>query len=160
MEQPAYNMLERPKVEREFAHLYREVGLGLTVFSPMRQGILSGKYRNGIPENSRFAKKEDISFIKDWWAREDAQKTFQAAVDKANAVAPIADKLGIKQSTLALAWVLKNPNVSSAIIGASSPEQVYENIRAIEAQKLLTDEIMEEIEQALQNRPEVVTMRF
>ncbi|ROT41122.1 voltage-gated potassium channel beta-1 subunit [Sodiomyces alkalinus F11] len=160
MEQPAYNMLERQKVEREFAHLYREVGLGLTVFSPMRQGILSGKYRNGIPENSRFAKKEEIDFIKNWWDRENAQKTFQEVVAKANAVAPIADKLGIKQSTLALAWVLKNPNVSSAIIGASGPEQVYENIRAIEAQKLLTDEIMQEIEEALQNQPEVVTPRF
>ncbi|KZL78897.1 voltage-dependent potassium channel beta subunit, partial [Colletotrichum incanum] len=159
MEQPSYSMLDRKKVEHEFFHLYREVGTGLTVFSPLRQGILSGKYKNGIPEDSRFG-SENIGFIKDFWKRENAKKQFQDLVDKANKVEPIAEKLGIKMATLALAWVLKNKNVSSAIIGASSPEQVFENIRAIGAQEKLTPEIMKEIDEALDNKPDAITPRF
>ncbi|EEY14173.1 hypothetical protein D7B24_004387 [Verticillium nonalfalfae] len=159
MEQPAYNALDRKKVELDFVHLYREVGLGLTVFSPMRQGILSGKYKNGIPDDSRFAQK-DVGFIGDYWKKENAKAEFQALVDKANGLAPIAERLGIKQSTLALAWVLKNPNVSSAIIGASGAEQVYENIRAISAQEKLTPEVLEEMEKVLQNKPAAITPRF
>lgn len=159
MEQPCYNALDRQKVEGEFAHLYREIGLGLTVFSPLRQGILSGKYRNGIPDDSRYGSKE-IGFINNWWSREGAKKEFEGLVAKANKLGPIADRLGIKQSTLALAWVLKNPNVSSAIIGASSPEQVFENVRAVAAQEKLTDDVMEEIEKALENKPTAITPRF
>ncbi|WYZ41846.1 hypothetical protein EsH8_V_000741 [Colletotrichum jinshuiense] len=159
MEQPSYSMLERKKVEHEFFHLYREVGTGLTVFSPLRQGILSGKYKNGIPENSRYG-SENIGFIKDYWKRENAKQQFQELVDRANKIEPIAEKLGIKMATLALAWVLKNKNVSSAIIGASSPEQVFENIRAIGAQEKLTPEILKEIDEALGNKPDDIIPRF
>lgn len=159
MEQPAYNALERQKVEGEYAHLYREIGLGLTVFSPMRAGILSGKYNNGIPEDSRYGSK-GISFIKDYWKQEKAKKQFEAWVEKARKLAPVAERLGIKQSTLALAWVLKNPNVSSAITGASSPEQVYENVRAVAAVELLTNDVMEEIEGILENKPAEIIKRF
>ncbi|KAK4237766.1 dihydroceramide delta(4)-desaturase [Achaetomium macrosporum] len=151
MEQPRYNMLERIQVEREYAHLYREVGLGLTVFSPMRQGILSGKYKNGIPEGSRFAQTQ-VEFIAGFW-KQTGKAEFQAMADTVSKLEPIAERLGIKQSVLALAWVLANPNVSSAITGASSPAQVYENIEAVRAYKKLTPEIMKEIDDILNNKP-------
>ncbi|KAL7622929.1 hypothetical protein AAE478_006608 [Parahypoxylon ruwenzoriense] len=158
MEQPAYNMLDREKVEREYAHLYREIGLGLTVFSPMKQGILSGKYKSGIPDDSRFA-QEQVEFIAGFWKRTGKEK-WEATVEQVNKLEPIATQLGIKQSQLALAWVLKNPNVSSAITGASSPEQVYENVRAIEAVDKLTPEIIAQIDEILQNKPPAVVERF
>lgn len=158
MEQPCYNMLQREKVETEFAHLYREVGLGLTVFSPMRQGILSGKYKDGIPEDSRFSQKE-VEFINGFWQRTD-KATWEAIVQQVNKLAPIADRLGVKQSQLALAWVLSNKNVSSAITGASSPEQVYENCKAVAVVDKLTPEILKEIDEVLNNKPPTILARF
>ncbi|KAI0134694.1 putative voltage-gated K channel beta subunit [Xylariales sp. AK1849] len=158
MEQPAYNMLQREKVETEFAHLYGEVGLGLTVFSPMRQGILSGKYKDGVPEDSRFG-QEQVEFVKGFWQRTGKEK-WDGIVAQVNKLQPVADKLDIKLSTLALAWVLKNPNVSSAITGASSPEQVYENALAVGAVDKLTPQILDEIDEILQNKPPAITSRF
>ena len=158
MEQPEYNMLNREKVEVEYAHLYREVGTGLTVFSPLRQGLLSGKYKDGIPEDSRFAQQQ-VEFIKGWWQRTGKEK-FDEIVKQVNQLEPIAQELGIKMSTLALAWVLKNPNVSSAITGASSIDQVYENVRAVAAVEKLTPEIMEKIDSILNNKPPAIVERF
>jgi aryl-alcohol dehydrogenase-like predicted oxidoreductase len=151
-------MLERIQVEREYAHLYREVGMGLTVFSPMRQGILSGKYKNGIPDGSRFAQTQ-VEFIAGFW-KQTGKEQFQEMADQVAKLEPIAERLGIKQSVLALAWVLANPNVSSAITGASKPEQVYENIEAVRAYKKLTPEIMAEIDETLNNKPPAVEMRY
>ncbi|CAM1500872.1 Fc.00g100340.m01.CDS01 [Cosmosporella sp. VM-42] len=158
MEQPAYNMLDRAKVETEFHHLYREVGLGLTVFSPMKQGILSGKYRDGIPDNSRFAQKE-IEFVNGFWQRTDKAK-WDGVIQQVNQLEPIAEKLGVKQSQLALAWVLSNKNVSSAITGASSPAQVYENCKAVAVVDKLTPEILKEIDEILNNKPPEITARY
>ncbi|KAI1178676.1 NADP-dependent oxidoreductase domain-containing protein [Nemania sp. FL0916] len=158
MEQPEYNMLNREKVELEYAHLYREVGTGLTVFSPLRQGLLSGKYRDGIPEDSRFAQQQ-VEFIAGWWKRTGKEK-FDEIIAQINQLEPIANDLGIKMSTLALAWVLKNPHVSSALTGASSPDQVYENVRAVEAVERLTPEIMDKIDEILNNKPPAVVERF
>lgn len=158
MEQPCYNMIDREKVEKEFAHLYRETGLGLTTFSPLKQGILTGKYKDGIPEDSRFSQTQ-VEFIKGYWKRT-GKDTWDAVVQKVNKLQPIADKLGVKMSVLALAWVLKNPNVSSAIIGASSPEQVFENMLALGVVDKLTPEIMDEIDGILENKPPAVVPRF
>ncbi|RYO83113.1 hypothetical protein DL766_004447 [Monosporascus sp. MC13-8B] len=158
VEQPAYNMLDRQRVEREYAHLYREVGLGLTVYSPLKQGILSGKYRDGVPAGSRFA-QEQVEFIAGYWKRT-GKDTWDAVVQQVNQLLPIADELGVKLSQLALAWVLKNPNVSSAITGASSPEQVYENVRAVEVVDKLTPEILQKIDRILGNKPPAITARF
>ncbi|KAI2624043.1 putative voltage-gated K channel beta subunit [Xylaria nigripes] len=149
MEQPQYHLLCREKVELEFAHLYREVGLGLTVFSPLAQGLLSGKYKDGVPKDSRFAQMK---------ARHTAE--FNERIEQARRLQPIADSLGMKMSTLALAWVLKNPHVSSAIIGASSPEQVYENVRAIAAVEKLTPAVMEQIDEVLGNKPAKIIARY
>jgi aryl-alcohol dehydrogenase-like predicted oxidoreductase len=158
MEQPVYNMLERQKVEAEFAHLYRETGMGLTVFSPLRQGILSGKYKDGIPEDSRFAQTQ-VNFIKGYWQRTGKERWDQV-IEQVNKLEPIAQRLGVKMSVLALAWVLTNPHVSSAITGASSPDQIYENMEALAAYKSLTTEVMDEIDKILNNKPPAVTMRF
>jgi voltage-dependent potassium channel beta subunit len=158
MEQPQYNMLERSKVEGEFAHLYREIGLGLTVFSPLKQGILSGKYKDGIPDDSRFA-QTSVEFIKGYWKRT-GKEQWDDVVQKVNKLEPIAERLGVKQNVLAIAWVLKNPNVSSAITGASSPEQVFENCRAVGVVDKLTPEIMAEIDELFNNKPPAITARF
>ncbi|KAK0652961.1 NADP-dependent oxidoreductase domain-containing protein [Cercophora newfieldiana] len=125
MEQARYNMLERHKVENDFAHLYREHGLGLTAFFPLR-----------------FAQTK-VEFVAGYWSGQEKSKAWY-----------------LKQSVLALAWVLANPNVSSAITGASNPQQVYENIEAIAAYKKLTPEILAEIDEILNNKPPVIVQRF
>lgn len=158
MEQPAYNMLEREKVEKEFYNLYREVGLGLTVFSPMKQGILSGKYKDGIPDNSRFA-QTGVEFIDGWWKATGKEK-WDGIVETVNKLQPITEKLGVKQSQLALAWVLSNKNVSCAITGASSAEQVYENVKAVAIVDKLTPEIFKEIDEILNNKPPTRPQRY
>ncbi|VBB76448.1 Putative voltage-gated potassium channel subunit beta [Podospora comata] len=159
MEQPRYNMLERLRVESTLAHLLRTpTSLGLTVFSPLRQGILSGKYKYGIPPDSRFAQTQ-LEFISGFWKRT-GKEEFQEMVDTVSKLEPIAERLGVKQSVLALAWVLANKHVSSAITGASSPEQVYENVEALRVYKLLTEEVMGEIDEILGNKPPAVVMRF
>jgi len=158
MEQPKYNALDREKVELEYAHLYRETGMGLTVWSPLAQGVLTGKYKDGIPDDSRFAQNQ-VEFIAGYWKRT-GKSDWDQVVQRVNKLQPIADELGVKMSGLALAWVLKNPNVSSAITGASSPEQVLENVKAIEVIDKLTPEIMEKIDSILENKPPAVTPRF
>lgn len=158
MEQPEYNMLKREKVELEFAHLYREVGLGLTTFSPLRLGILSGKYNDGIPEDSRLAQTQ-VEYIAGLWKRT-GKDEFAATVAQVAKLKPIADKLGVSQSVLALSWVLHNQNVSSAIMGASKPAQVFENAKAISTYKKLTPELLEEIDSILNNKPPAIIGRF
>ncbi|OTB09066.1 hypothetical protein M426DRAFT_316358 [Hypoxylon sp. CI-4A] len=158
VEQPQYNMLDREKVEREYAHLYREVGLGLTVFSPLKAGLLSGKYKDGIPSDSRFA-QESVEFIAGYWKRT-GKEQWDGTVKRINELEPIAKELGVKQSQLALAWVLKNPRVSSAITGASNPQQIYENLQALEVVDKLTPEILDKIDGILGNKPPAIIERF
>lgn len=158
MEQPQYNMLARQKVEAEFERLYEEVGLGLTIFSPLKIGILTGKYNDGIPKDSRLGASND-KFVQGMNKRigDDSWKKDIGTV--AN-LKPIADKLEISQATLAMAWVLKNKNVSSAITGASRPEQVYDIVKSLDAISKLTPEILEEIDTVLGNKPTLLTRRF
>jgi aryl-alcohol dehydrogenase-like predicted oxidoreductase len=158
MEQPHYNMLAREKVEKEYEHLYEETGLGLTIFSPLKMGILTGKYNEGIPEDSRLGSSED-PFIKGMNKRF-GDESWKNDIEVVAKLKPIADKLEIKQATLAMAWVLKNKNVSSAITGASRPEQVYESVKALSAVEKLTPEIMKEIDEILGNKPAVMVRRF
>jgi len=158
MEQPAYNILERNKVELEYAHLYRETGLSLTVFSPLNKGILSGKYKDGIPDDSRFA-QTSVDFVEGYWKRT-GKEQWNAIIQQVNKLEPIAEKLGVKMSSLALAWVLKNPNVASAIMGASSAAQVYENCRAVAVVEKLTPEIMKEIDDIMGNKPPAIIQRY
>ncbi|CZS77955.1 unnamed protein product [Fusarium graminearum] len=158
MEQPEYNMLTRTKVESEFVHLYREVGTGLTVFSPLAMGLLTGKYNDGIPDDSRLGVSDDkfVKLTKSEFGNEEGKKM----LDKIARLKPVAESLGTSQAILALAWVLKNKNVSSAITGASRPEQILESVKVFSILPKLTDEIMEEIDNILGNRPTPYTSRF
>lgn len=158
MEQPQYNMMAREKVEKEYEHLYPEIGLGLTIFSPLKGGILTGKYNEGIPEDSRLATSKD-QFLLDMRKRFGDDK-WQEEIGLVLKLKTIADKLKITQSTLAMAWVLKNKNVSSAITGASRPQQVYDSVAAIPAMEQLTPEVMAEIDEILGNKPAPMTWRF
>ncbi|KAI2605806.1 Aldo/keto reductase [Hypoxylon fragiforme] len=158
MEQPLYNLLDRERVEREYAHLYRETGLGLTVYSPMKSGMLTGKYTDGVPPDSRFA-QEGVEYIAGYWRRT-GKEAWDANIARVNRLRPIAEQLGVTQGQLALAWVLRNPHVSSAITGASRPEQVYENVRALEVVDKLTPEILEKIDEILENKPPAIVERF
>lgn len=146
MEQPQYNMLERHRVEMEYARLYKTYGLGTTIWSPLASGVLSGKYNEGFRSDTRLS-IPGMEWLKD-----------SALVEKnltiARALAKLASRLGISQAVLAIAWCLKNPNVSTVILGASKEEQLRENLKALEAQSLLTADVMEEIEQILKNKPE------
>ena len=158
MEQPQYNMLSREKVESEYIHLYEEVGLGLTIFSPLKIGILTGKYNEGIPKDSRLGSSQD-AFVKGFTKRV-GDESWKKDIEVVAKLKPIAEKLGISQATLAMAWVLKNKNVSSAITGASRPEQVYDSVKALSAVEKLTPEVLEEIDGILGNKPPVMTRRF
>ncbi|KAK5287531.1 hypothetical protein LTR20_010518 [Exophiala xenobiotica] len=158
MEQPQYNMLARDKVEREFALLYENYGLGLTIFSPLKTGILTGKYNDGIPEDSRIAKATEgyTTSQRESYGNEEWQKT----LTQVKQLKPVADKLVTDQATLALAWVLKNPRVSSAITGASKVEQVWKSVKALELLPKLDGKLMSEIDGILGNKPTTLYRRL
>lgn len=149
MDQPQYNMFHRDKVEREFARLYDEIGLGTTIWSPLASGLLTGKYNDGVPDDSRLA-MEDYD-----WLREQLLETESGRqkLKKVKELAPIAEGLDISMPQMALAWCLKNKDVSTVITGASKPKQVKENMKAIDAVDKLDDEVMARIEDVLENKP-------
>ena len=148
MEQPQYNMLHRERVEAEYRPLYETLGLGTTIWSPLASGILTGKYRDGIPEGSRVTLPGY-----EWLRRRFESEEGQAMIAKARALEPIADELGCKLSQLAIAWCLTNPRVSTVILGASRVEQLDENLDALEVVEKLTGDVAERIEEILDNRP-------
>ena len=157
MEQPQYNMLARERVEKDYLLLYDQVGLGLTPFSPLRAGILTGKYSEGVPEDSRMATSEAFKrMMQKRFEGEDWQKE----IETVRKLKPIADKLGCTQTCLAMAWVLKNDKVASAITGASRPEQIVESIKSLAIVPKLTYGIMDEIDAILGNKPEALVMRY
>lgn len=149
MEQPEYNMFHRQRVEAEYAPLYREIGLGTTIWSPLASGMLTGKYNRGIPDGSRISLKGYDWLRKQFEGEEAAQK-----LGKVERLTQIAGDLGCSVAQLALAWCLKNPHVSSVITGASRAEQVVENMKALEVTAQLSDDVMQQIEDILQNKPE------
>ena len=137
MEQPQYNLFERKKVEREYARLYDDWGLGLTTWSPLASGLLTGKYADGIPEGSR-ASLPGYEWLRDYVT--DPKKTAQVTE-----LTAIAERLGVTTSQLAIAWCAANPNVSTVITGASNVSQVHENLEALDALAQLTPELLAEI---------------
>jgi len=140
VEQPQYNLLHRDRVEKEYARLYEDIGLGTTIWSPLASGLLSGKYQNGIPAGSR------ATLPGYEWLR--ASLTDPARLKKVDALGAIAADLDVPLADLALAWCVKNPHVSTVITGASSAQQVRENMKAIDVLELLSDEVMERIDVA------------
>ena len=145
VEQTQYNMFERFKIELDYLPIYQNVGLGTTIWSPLAAGLLTGKYNNGIPEGSRLA-IEGFGWLKERWIQD----------EKLNAVkqlAGIADSLGFSLSALSIAWTIKNPNVTTAILGASKASQLEENLKALEVLPLLDQGTMARIEKILNNKP-------
>jgi voltage-dependent potassium channel beta subunit len=140
MEQPQYNLFTRRRVEREFARLYGSIGLGLTTFSPLASGILTGKYDKGIPKGSRM----DLPGYE--WLRNSAFKPER--VEAARRLQDSARELGCSPAQLALAWCASHPNVSTVITGASSPEQVKENMKALDVLPKLGEEMRRRVEDA------------
>lgn len=145
MEQPQYNMFERYKMEMDYLPVFKNTGLGTTIWSPLAAGFLTGKYLNGIPENSRLA-IEGFDWLKDRWLQ-------QEKMDKLKKLVALANTLGVSMASLAIAWTIKNPNVTTAILGATRKEQLTENLKALDALKILTPEVLLEVEKILQNKP-------
>ena len=140
-EQPQYNLLARDRVEREYARLYDDIGLGATTWSPLASGLLTGKYRAGIPAGTRGA-LEGYGWLAD-------RLTDPKELAKVERLRPVADELGISIAQLSLAWCLLNPHVSTVITGASRPSQVTENFEALDAVALLTPDVVGRIEAAV-----------
>ncbi len=146
MEQPQYNMLHRQKVEVEFNQIYKTVGLGTTIWSPLASGVLTGKYnQKAQPKDTRLV-MEGMDWLKD-------SVVTKENLDKVAKLEKIAKKLGLSLPVLAITWCLKNENVSTVMLGASKLSQLEENFKAIEAKAKLTPEVMEEIEKVLNNKP-------
>lgn len=145
MEQPQYNLFERYKVEKEFLPVYDFVGLGTTIWSPLASGLLTGKYNNGIPENSRLALPE-MSWLKDKVIAEDKIK-------KVKELSELAKELGISMASLSIGWCIKNPHVTTAILGATKKEQLLDNLKAVDAIQKLTPDILERIERIMYTNP-------
>ncbi len=148
MEQPQYNLLHRDKFEIEYSKLYKEIGLGTTIWSPLASGLLSGKYIDKTPEDTRINRpgmewlKENITGTEAQWKHE-----------KIKQLKVVADDLGTTLNRLSIAWVLKNPNVSTAILGASKTEQLTDNLKSLEVMPLLTNEVMDRIDNIIGNKP-------
>lgn len=146
MEQPQYNMFVRDKVEVEFKQIYKTVGLGTTVWSPLASGLLTGKYNSGLPKDTRLG-MEGLEWLKDRLIAEEN-------IRKVKELTELAKELGTTMPLMALAWCLKNPDVSTVILGASKKVQLQENLKAFGIMHMLNDDVMAKIESILDNAPE------
>ena len=147
VEQPQYNLLERDKIENEFLMVFNTVGMGTTIWSPLASGLLSGKYNDGIPDDSRFA-LQGFDWLKDRWVVDDK-------LNKVRELTTFANELGVSVASLSIAWTIKNPNVTTAILGATKKEQLTENLKALDALPKLTPEVMQKIEDIMQSKPKL-----
>jgi voltage-dependent potassium channel beta subunit len=149
MEQPQYNLFERDKVERDYEPIYDTYGLGTTIWSPLASGLLTGKYNNGVPQDSRAALPGYE------WLREIVEgPKGKRRLPQVAALAKIAEGAGLPIHHMALLWCLRNPRVSTVILGASKLEQLHDNLKALEHKAALTPEVLAAIEDVVQNKPE------
>ena len=145
MEQPQYNMFHREKVEVEYDKIYKTVGLGTTIWSPLASGLLTDKYLNEFPEDTRLSMKE-LEWLKELALTEEK-------LNKVKALNTLAKDLGTSLAKLAIAWCLNNDNVSTVILGASKPHHLKETLESFELEEKMTQEVMERIETILENKP-------
>lgn len=145
MEQPQYNLFERNKLENEFLEIFKNVGMGTTIWSPLATGLLTGKYNDGIPKGSRFA-LAGFDWLKDRWMADDKIK-------KVKKLTEFATKLGTTPAALSIAWCIKNPNVSTAILGATKKQQLLDNLKSLEVVPMLTPDVMDKIEAIMKTKP-------
>ncbi len=148
MEQPQYNMFHRERFEKEYKPLYKNFGLGTTIWSPLASGVLTGKYNDGLPNDGSRLSRENLA-----WLREN-NLTEERLVISRKLTAFAQKELGVSMASLALAWCLKNPNVSTVILGATKLSQLEQNLQSLEVVPLLTDSVMDSIEGILGNKPE------
>ena len=154
MEQPQYNLFERHKVEADYAPVYDSFGLGTTIWSPLASGVLTGKYNDGVPADSRM-NLPGYEWLRDEWAKPEGV----AKLAKVRALAGLAKKVGMPIHHLALLWCLANPRVSTVILGASKVAQLTDNLGALQSKAMMTPEVLAEIEVIMANKP-VATQRF
>lgn len=145
VEQPQYNLLERNKMEHEFLMIFKTVGMGTTIWSPLASGLLTGKYNNGIPEGSRFA-LEGFDWLKNQWMVDDK-------LAKVKKLGELAKELATSMATLSIAWCIANPNVTTAILGATKKEQLTENLKALNVLPKLNAEVLKHIDDIMQTKP-------
>jgi voltage-dependent potassium channel beta subunit len=141
MEQPYYNLLQRDKVEVDYARLYETFGLGTTIWSPLASGLLTGKYDNGIPKDARLG-LDRYDWLREWVVNPER-------LEKVRSLARLAKGIGLSRSVLGIAWCLKNPHVSTVILGASKVSQLEENLTASAAVERLTPDVMQQIDEAI-----------
>ncbi len=147
VEQPQYNLFERNKVENEYLQIFKNEGLGTTIWSPLAAGLLTGKYNDGIPADSRLA-IQGFDWLKDRWMTDDK-------ITKVKSLALLAKELNVTLPTLSIAWCISNPNVTTAILGATKVQQLTDNLKALEVVPLLTKEVIEKIELIMQTKPKL-----
>lgn len=145
MEQPQYNLLERNKLENEYLSIFKTVGMGTTIWSPLASGLLSGKYNNGIPEDSRFG-LTGFDWLKDRLMKDEL-------LEKVKGLAALAAELEVSLPSLSIAWCIKNPNVTTAILGATRKEQLLENLTALDTVAKLDAATLQKIEDIVQTKP-------
>jgi voltage-dependent potassium channel beta subunit len=145
VEQPQYNLLERNKVENEYDMIFRTVGIGTTIWSPLASGLLTGKYNNGIPQNSRLT-LEGYSWLKDNLMVADK-------LEKVKRLTSYAAELNTSVASLSIAWCVANPNVTTAILGATKKEQLLENLKALEVLPKITPDVLKQIDEIMQTKP-------
>ncbi|CAG8757861.1 4407_t:CDS:2, partial [Acaulospora colombiana] len=146
-----YNMLHRDRVEMEYLYLFTEYKLGGAIWSPLAGGILTGKHNESIAEDSRLALKENA--VMERLRKGLLSEEGKMKINKVKKLMPIAEKVGVTPAQLALAWCMIQPHVDTVITGVSKPEQMEENLRAVELKSKLTPGILQEIEEILDNRP-------
>lgn len=145
MEQPQYNLFERDKMEVEYYTIFKNIGMGATIWSPLASGLLTGKYNNGFPENSRLA-LSDMGWLRDKNYSEDR-------INRIKELGELAEELGTTTATLSVAWCIKNPNVTTAILGATKTGQLEENLKAVEVLAALSTEVMDRIDTIMGTKP-------
>ncbi len=145
VEQPQYNLFERQKMESEYLHIFNTVGMGTTIWSPLATGLLTGKYNEGVPKNARLGLK-GFEWLAERWLE-------KSKLDKVKKLATLAKDLKVSMPQLAVAWCIQNPNVSTAILGATKKEQLVDTLKAIEILPKLTQEVNERVEKIMGNKP-------
>jgi voltage-dependent potassium channel beta subunit len=145
VEQPQYNMFERNKVELDYLPVYQNVGLGTTIWSPLASGFLTGKYLDGYPEGARLG-LQGFEWLKDRWMQDDK-------LAKLKLLHTLSVELGVSMAMLAIAWTIHNPQVTTAILGATQVSQLEENLRSLDVLPLLTPEVITRIDTILANKP-------
>ncbi|GAA4520923.1 aldo/keto reductase [Sphingobacterium thermophilum] len=147
VEQPEYNLFNRQKMEADYLPIFRNIGMGTTIWSPLASGLLTGKYNNGIPEGSRLS-LEGYEWLKE-------KVLMEEKIAKVIKLADLAQELGVSLPSLAIAWCISNPNVTTAILGATKESQLTENLKALEVLPLLTAEVLAKIDEIMGTKPQI-----